>query len=206
MTDHKFREHLAELQKLPGFMRVCSTGNFLSFSGNSTLNKVQLILSVPHCRVPPTQFSFAKVSLNVGPGDFEWFVGKLSFSKFSFQAGLTKNLVPEWYQIEVYELLNSKGKTFSDRWWPNLEQMAKKSIPIYRFVQVRKFKIALKYTSLNQKDNFYSQKPGDLVWIQAGSIAWANSLGWCNNIMVRQQYLFICIPSYIPNIRKFQTK
>ena len=44
--------------------------------------------------------------------------------------------VPEWYQIEVYELLNAKGKTFSDRWWPNLEQMAKKSIPIYRFVQV----------------------------------------------------------------------
>ena len=146
MTDHKFREHLAELQKLPGFMRVCSTGNFLSFSGNSTLNKVQLILSVPHCRVPPTQFSFAKVSLNVGPGDFEWFVGKLSFSLFTFQAVLTKTLVPEWYQIEVYELLNSKGKTFSDRWWPNLEQMAKKSIPIYRFVQVRKFKIALKYT------------------------------------------------------------
>ena len=80
MTDQKFREHLAELQKLPGFMRVCSTGNFLSFSGNSNLNKVQLILSVPHCRVPPTQFSFAKVSLNVGPGDFEWFVGK--FGKY----------------------------------------------------------------------------------------------------------------------------
>lgn len=75
MSEARFRDHLAELQKLPSFMRVCSVQNFLSFSGMAQ-NKVQVVLSVPHCRVPPIRNTFAKLSLNVGPGDYEWFVGK----------------------------------------------------------------------------------------------------------------------------------
>lgn len=140
--ENQFRDHLTELHKLPPFMRICSVQNILTYCGHQT-SKAQLLLTVPNCRVPPTQGSFVRVSLNVGPGDFEWFI------------------VPEWYQTEFREVLFSHGKSFSDVGWPDLEAFAKHSIPIYRFIQ----------------------KPGDLVWIQSGSIFWAQSLGWCNNVM-----------------------
>jgi hypothetical protein len=86
--------------------------------------------------------------------------------------------VPEGWHVEFSDLLSQQGKTFSDSWWPDLEACAKHSIPIYRFIQVR-------ITNWSSPSNFRFQKPGDLVWIQSGSIYWAQSLGWCNNIMVR---------------------
>ncbi|CBY38180.1 unnamed protein product [Oikopleura dioica] len=142
VPEQNYREHLSELHKLPPFMRICSAQNMLTYCGQQH-TKAQLLLSVPSCRVPPRHSVFAKVSLNVGPGDYEWFI------------------VPEWWHVEFSDLLSQQGKTFSESWWPDLEACAKHSIPIYRFIQ----------------------KPGDLVWIQSGSIYWAQSLGWCNNIM-----------------------
>jgi len=94
LTEQKFRDHLTELQKLPPFMRVCSVQNFLSFCGLS-LNKVQVVLNIPHCRILPTQYSFARLSLNVGPGDYEWFVGKFqNGSNFKILFALCPGFTP----------------------------------------------------------------------------------------------------------------
>lgn len=45
-------------------------------------------------------------------------------------------------------------------WWPILEDLYQANIPVYRFVQ----------------------RPGDLVWINAGTVHWVQATGWCNNI------------------------
>lgn len=45
-------------------------------------------------------------------------------------------------------------------WWPKLGDLQKYNIPIFRF----------------------SQRPGDLVWINSGTIYWINATGWSNNI------------------------
>lgn len=45
-------------------------------------------------------------------------------------------------------------------WWPVLEDLYNSNIPVYRFVQ----------------------RPGDLVWINAGTVHWVQAVGWCNNI------------------------
>ncbi len=45
-------------------------------------------------------------------------------------------------------------------WWPNMGELLKAGIPTYRFLQ----------------------KPGDLVWVNAGCVHWVQAAGWCNNI------------------------
>lgn len=45
-------------------------------------------------------------------------------------------------------------------WWPVLDDLYRSNIPVYRFIQ----------------------RPGDLVWINAGTVHWVQAVGWCNNI------------------------
>ncbi|KAM6945569.1 LOW QUALITY PROTEIN: lysine-specific demethylase 6A-like [Aplochiton taeniatus] len=45
-------------------------------------------------------------------------------------------------------------------WWPNLEDLYEADVPIYRFIQ----------------------RPGDLVWLNTGTVHWVQAIGWCNNI------------------------
>ncbi|KAG8189478.1 hypothetical protein JTE90_018130 [Oedothorax gibbosus] len=45
-------------------------------------------------------------------------------------------------------------------WWPILQELFDQNIPVYRF----------------------HQKPGDIVFVGAGTIHWVQAEGWCNNI------------------------
>ncbi|CAH0562123.1 unnamed protein product [Brassicogethes aeneus] len=45
-------------------------------------------------------------------------------------------------------------------WWPILDDLFQANIPVYRFLQ----------------------RPGDLVWVNAGCVHWVQAVGWCNNI------------------------
>ncbi|XP_022914705.2 histone demethylase UTY isoform X1 [Onthophagus taurus] len=45
-------------------------------------------------------------------------------------------------------------------WWPVLDDLYQNNIPVYRF----------------------TQRPGDLVWVNAGCVHWVQAVGWCNNI------------------------
>lgn len=45
-------------------------------------------------------------------------------------------------------------------WWPNLEDLYEANVPVYRFIQ----------------------RPGDLVWLNTGTVHWGQAIGWCNNI------------------------
>ncbi|XP_073182555.1 LOW QUALITY PROTEIN: lysine-specific demethylase 6B [Lepidochelys kempii] len=73
----------------------------------------------------------------------------------------------EWFA--VHEHYWETISAFCDRhgvdyltgsWWPILEDLYKSNIPVYRFIQ----------------------RPGDLVWINAGTVHWVQATGWCNNI------------------------
>ncbi|KAM8974472.1 lysine-specific demethylase 6B [Pelodytes ibericus] len=73
----------------------------------------------------------------------------------------------EWFA--VHENYWQEISAFCDRhnvdyltgsWWPVLEDLYLSDIPVYRFVQ----------------------RPGDLVWINAGTVHWVQATGWCNNI------------------------
>ncbi|KAM9312492.1 lysine-specific demethylase 6B [Gastrophryne carolinensis] len=73
----------------------------------------------------------------------------------------------EWFA--VHENYWEKISAFCDKhnldyltgsWWPVLEDLYHSDIPVYRFVQ----------------------RPGDLVWINAGTVHWVQAIGWCNNI------------------------
>uniref|UniRef100_F6TF50 [histone H3]-trimethyl-L-lysine(27) demethylase n=1 Tax=Ciona intestinalis TaxID=7719 RepID=F6TF50_CIOIN len=69
--------------------------------------------------------------------------------------------VPEEYWGEIHTLCQKHNINYlSGSWWPVLEDLYHANIPVYRFIQ----------------------KPGDLVWLNAGTVHWVQAVGWCNNI------------------------
>ncbi|XP_043640702.1 lysine-specific demethylase 6A isoform X3 [Drosophila teissieri] len=69
--------------------------------------------------------------------------------------------VPDAYWGGVHNLCEKNNISYlHGSWWPVLEDLYKENIPVYRFIQ----------------------KPGDLVWVNAGCVHWVQSIGWCNNI------------------------
>ncbi|KAI5104427.1 lysine-specific demethylase 6B, partial [Silurus meridionalis] len=148
LSDHKrWKPQLQELQKLPAFMRVSSSGNMLSHVGHTILgmNTVQLYMKVPGSRTPGHQENnnFCSVNINIGPGDCEWFA------------------VHDNYWDAISDICDKHGVDYlTGSWWPVLEDLYNANIPVYRFIQ----------------------RPGDLVWINAGTVHWVQAVGWCNNI------------------------
>lgn len=69
--------------------------------------------------------------------------------------------VPDAYWGKIYNLCEKNGMQYlHGSWWPNPEDCIKAKIPVYRF----------------------TQKPGDLVWVNSGCVHWVQASGWCNNI------------------------
>ncbi|XP_077891520.1 lysine-specific demethylase 6A-like isoform X5 [Ictidomys tridecemlineatus] len=70
-------------------------------------------------------------------------------------------VVPEDYWGVLNEFCEKNNLNFlMSSWWPNLEDLYEANVPVYRFIQ----------------------RPGDLVWINAGTVHWVQAIGWCNNI------------------------
>ncbi|XP_005939265.2 lysine-specific demethylase 6B [Haplochromis burtoni] len=143
----RWKPQLQELQKLPAFMRVSSSGNMLTHVGHTILgmNSVQLYMKVPGSRTPGHQENnnFCSVNINIGPGDCEWFC------------------VHDNYWQAISDFCEKHGVDYlTGSWWPVLEDLYNANIPVYRFIQ----------------------RPGDLVWINAGTVHWVQAVGWCNNI------------------------
>uniref|UniRef100_A0A8C3AKA8 Lysine-specific demethylase 6B n=1 Tax=Cyclopterus lumpus TaxID=8103 RepID=A0A8C3AKA8_CYCLU len=69
--------------------------------------------------------------------------------------------VHEHYWDAINQFCEKHGVDYlTGSWWPVLEDLYSSNIPVYRFIQ----------------------RPGDLVWINAGTVHWVQALGWCNNI------------------------
>ncbi|KAL6440902.1 hypothetical protein ACFW04_003367 [Cataglyphis niger] len=142
-----WKQQLEELEKLPPVFQVESNENMLNHVGHNILgvNTVQLYMKIPGCRTPGHQENnnFCSVNINIGPGDCEWFA------------------VPYEYWGALYSLCERNGVKYLGSWWPpNLDELYKENIPVYRFLQ----------------------KPGDLVWVNVGCIHWVQATGFCNNI------------------------
>ncbi|XP_040589620.1 lysine-specific demethylase 6A isoform X10 [Mesocricetus auratus] len=70
-------------------------------------------------------------------------------------------VVPEGYWGVLNDFCEKNNLNFlMGSWWPNLEDLYDANVPVYRFIQ----------------------RPGDLVWINAGTVHWVQAIGWCNNI------------------------
>ncbi|KAM8752869.1 lysine-specific demethylase 6A isoform 6-T6 [Rhynchonycteris naso] len=70
-------------------------------------------------------------------------------------------VVPECYWGVLNDFCEKNNLNFlMGSWWPNLEDLYEANVPVYRFIQ----------------------RPGDLVWINAGTVHWVQAIGWCNNI------------------------
>ncbi|XP_054642270.1 lysine-specific demethylase 6A isoform X2 [Dunckerocampus dactyliophorus] len=69
--------------------------------------------------------------------------------------------VPEPYWGVINSFCETNNINFlMGSWWPNLEDLYETNVPVYRFIQ----------------------RPGDLVWLNTGTIHWVQAIGWCNNI------------------------
>ncbi|XP_051996253.1 lysine-specific demethylase 6A-like isoform X1 [Xyrauchen texanus] len=69
--------------------------------------------------------------------------------------------VPEPYWGVMSEFCEKNNINFlKGSWWPNLEDLYESNVPVYRFIQ----------------------RPGDLVWLNTGTVHWVQAIGWCNNI------------------------
>lgn len=69
--------------------------------------------------------------------------------------------VPDSYWGGIHELCEKNNINYlHGSWWPTLEDLYAANIPVYRF----------------------TQRPGDLVWVNAGCVHWVQAIGWCNNI------------------------
>nr|XP_044997123.1 histone demethylase UTY-like isoform X2 [Jaculus jaculus] len=70
-------------------------------------------------------------------------------------------VVPEDYWGVLNDFCEKNNLNFLiSSWWPNLEDLYEANVPVYRFIQ----------------------RPGDLVWINSGTVHWVQAVGWCNNI------------------------
>ncbi|XP_011672931.2 lysine-specific demethylase 6A isoform X3 [Strongylocentrotus purpuratus] len=68
---------------------------------------------------------------------------------------------PASYWGSIYNLCERANINFlKGSWWPVLEDLYEEDIPVYRFIQ----------------------RPGDLVWVNSGTVHWVQAVGWCNNI------------------------
>lgn len=69
--------------------------------------------------------------------------------------------VPESFWGVIHNLCERNSINFlHGSWWPVLEDLYEEGVPVYRFLQ----------------------RPGDLVWVNAGTVHWVQAVGWCNNI------------------------
>ncbi|XP_051914660.1 lysine-specific demethylase 6A-like isoform X2 [Hippocampus zosterae] len=69
--------------------------------------------------------------------------------------------VPEAYWGVMSNFCEKNNINFlMGSWWPNLEDLYEADVPVYRFIQ----------------------RPGDLVWLNTGTVHWVQAIGWCNNI------------------------
>ncbi|GFR18111.1 lysine-specific demethylase 6A [Trichonephila clavata] len=73
----------------------------------------------------------------------------------------------EWFGVSepywgvVHNMCERNSLNFlHGSWWPILDDLFAENIPVYRFLQ----------------------RPGDLVWVNAGTVHWVQAVGWCNNI------------------------
>lgn len=74
-----------------------------------------------------------------------------------------KSVVSPWIDVQVSLLMTfcrNNINFLKGSWWPNLEDLYEANVPVYRFIQ----------------------RPGDLVWLNTGTVHWVQAIGWCNNI------------------------
>ncbi|KAH9405142.1 Lysine-specific demethylase 6A [Tyrophagus putrescentiae] len=143
----RWAAQLAELQKLPPFLRIeFSEGNMLNHVGHPVqgVNSAQLYLKVPGCSTPAHQENnnFCSVNLNIGGGDCEWFGSP-----------------PEYWGAIHRLCFHYDIDYLQGAWWPILEDLWAAGVPVYRF----------------------TQKMGDIVWVNVGTVHWVQASGWCNN-------------------------
>lgn len=87
---------------------------------------------------------------------------------------------PEYGSI-IARLCNRNGFEFDGKnWWPKLSDLQKYNVPVYRF----------------------TQRPGDLVWVNSGTFYWVQSTGWCNNIYWSVGPL--CVTQYKSALESFE--
>lgn len=80
----------------------------------------------------------------------------VNFIKISF----AKMSADKYWRLYFSYCFRNNMNFLMGSWWPNLEDLYEANVPVYRFIQ----------------------RPGDLVWINAGTVHWVQAIGWCNNI------------------------
>lgn len=69
--------------------------------------------------------------------------------------------VPFEYWGALKTLCDKHGVNYlHSQWWPIMQDLMDDEIPVYRFLQ----------------------RPGDLVWVNSGSVHWTQAQGWCNSV------------------------
>ncbi|KAH7636362.1 lysine-specific demethylase 6a-like protein [Dermatophagoides farinae] len=69
-------------------------------------------------------------------------------------------VAPEYWGVIHHICERNNINYLHGSWWPLLDDLYAEHVPVYRFVQ----------------------KPGDIVWVGAGTVHWVQAIGWCNNI------------------------
>ncbi|KAH9416118.1 Lysine-specific demethylase 6A [Dermatophagoides pteronyssinus] len=69
-------------------------------------------------------------------------------------------VAPEYWGVIHHICERNNINYLHGSWWPLLDDLYAENVPVYRFVQ----------------------KPGDIVWVGAGTVHWVQAIGWCNNI------------------------
>jgi len=157
--EHKFRQQLQELMKLPHWTRVVSAGNMLSHLGYQLIgmNTIRMSMKVPCSRTMAHQEknNFCAININIGPGDCEWFG------------------VPEDYWGSLHDLCEKNTVNYlQGMWWPNMKDLMEAEIPVYRFLQ--------------RPGDLVWVNSGCIHWVQAAG--WSNNIEWNVGPLTHKQY------------------
>ena len=191
-------KHISEINKLPYWLRLDDEHNPLSQGTKMNLtrfwplvlvgykiygmNTVQLYMKVLGSRTPGHQenLNMPAVNINIGPEDTEWFC------------------TPEKYWTDICKLCKKHGKYFINFNYDS--QFMNQNLP-YRFRNRLLIRIVVAWSGRIRTKWYPSdevglsswileiiwifrctQKPGDLVFLNSGTVHWVQATGWCNNI------------------------
>ncbi|MEQ2196695.1 hypothetical protein XENOCAPTIV_009179 [Xenoophorus captivus] len=142
------------------YTTIAKYAQYQASSFQESMNTVQLYMKVPGSRTPGKRLSDVpeKVAFQVRKP-----ISLLTCCVFVKQ--VTRKITTSVRLTSTLALETASGSLhgvdyLTGSWWPVLEDLYNANIPVYRFIQ----------------------RPGDLVWINAGTVHWVQAVGWCNNI------------------------
>jgi len=168
---YEYDENVVEMNKMIKFGTNVDLSSTIWTDQINEINKLPEWLRLSHSDNPLSQVGYKILGMNTvqlymkvlgsrTPGHQE----NLNMPAVNINIGPEDTewfCTPEKYWVDICRLCKKHGIDYlSGSWWPDLKELEVAGIPVMRL----------------------TQRPGDVVWLNSGTVHWVQATGWCNNV------------------------